>query len=78
MDNLQRYIGALNKLASGAELNEAPVLAEAVECLENGYLDQTLIALNKLDLWLKQGSPWHDQVRELYNEIRDHLINEFK
>lgn len=70
----QKYIDALNDRVSEADPNEALILAEAIEHLKEGDLSGTLIALNKLDLWLKQDSPWHNKIRDVYNEIRADII----
>ncbi len=74
--DVQKHIDALNKLVSGADSREAIILEEAIHCLTKGFLDQALIALNKLDLWLKQDSEWHNKVRDVYIEICTDLINE--
>lgn len=74
----QRHIDALHLLLGGANLKEILAITDAVGFLCEGDLGSSLVALNKLDLWLKQDSEWHNKVREIYNEIRADLINNFK
>jgi len=75
MSNSEKHAKALRGLAGGANLKEARAITEAVGFVSEGDLRGALLALNKLDLWLKQDSEWHNKVRDVYNEIRADLIN---
>lgn len=74
----QKHIDALHLLLGGANLKELLAITDAVGFLCEGDLGSSLVALNRLDLWLKQDSEWHNKVWDVYNEIRADLINKFK